>query len=209
MALLAVTVSQLGHYLSQFAPPETPWVGYLQAIGIDATIWRCAHWYRVYQGSKQKRQALAGLLFFLGLSAWFNTAYYLSLENAPGMVTAIAMGIALPLSVAAVSYLQGVKETSAFGRDGKKRSGKEENPSESLEGLPAIPEVAPAVPTVPSGALTCESCGRSFGYPSPYRSQRAAQNALNAHQCPRSNGSGSARELVAILSNPIEDGTSD
>lgn len=170
-ALLAVTVNQLGHYLSQFSPPGWEFVGYLQAIGIDATIWRCAHWYKVYSGSKQRKHALAGLVAFLALSAWFNSAYYMGLtEPAVSKVTAIFMGATLPLSVAAVSYLNGIKETSAFATARPKEK-------------PAPDEEKVKEPAIAGGVLTCELCDRSFAWPAQYTSRRGAQNALNAHTC--------------------------
>lgn len=172
-ALLAVTVNQLGHYLSTFAPPGYEFIGYLQAIGIDATIWRCAHWFKTYSGKKQRRYAGLGLGFFLAISAWFNAEYYMSLPHDIGFLRAIAMGAVLPLSVAAVSYLHGVKEASAFAvdRSEEKPVAKREKPADG-------------------GSLTCEHCEREFSWPATYKNRRGAQNALNAHTCDRSNGNG-------------------
>lgn len=174
-ALLAVTVNQLGHYLATFQDPGLEFIGYLQAIGIDATIWRCAHWFKTYRGRKQRMYAGIGLAFFLSVSAWFNAEYYLSRPEPHGVdfIRAIAMGAVLPLSVAAVSYLHGIKEASAFAT---------KLPTLAEE-TQAGAEARPSEKRASAGSLTCETCERVFSWPAKYANRRAAQNAMNAHTC--------------------------
>lgn len=174
-ALLAVTVNQLGYYLAQFAPDGLWWIGYLQAIGIDLTIWRSAHWYRLYTGKKQRTIALSGLLFFTLVSIVLNAAYYHTVSDLP-VVQATLMGATLPVSVAFVSYLYGVKETSKFATSRSNDAQSESKP-------------APKAAEPKGGELVCHICQpeRVFAWPSDYSDQRAAQNAMNAHRC-RQNG---------------------
>jgi hypothetical protein len=135
--LLAVTVTQMGKYLATFAPPDMQWLGYLQAIAIDAAIWRSAWWFRKYRGKKQRRWALVGVLVFTSVSWAYNSAYY----NSTGSIhvaQAVLMGAVLPVGVALLSYLYGQKDESAFGR----KRGEESQGSavdKTPEPLPATP----------------------------------------------------------------------
>lgn len=172
--LLAVTVSQMGYYLASFQPWGLWWVGYVQAIAVDAAIWRSAWWYRRYRGKKQRRWALTGVVGFAVVSAWYNFGFYTMQRPAMPWSLRLAMGTVLPAGVALLSFLKGQKDESAFAVDRSKETVRE------LEGN--VGRFQGAVDWV-----TCGRCGRLFPWPSEYANQRAAQNAMNAHKCERTN----------------------
>jgi hypothetical protein len=168
--LLAVTVSQMGYYLASFQPAGLWWVGYLQAVAIDAAIWRSAWWYRRYRGKKQRRWALAGVVAFSLASGWYNFGFYTMQRATMAWALRLAMGAMLPAGVALLSFLKGQKDESAFAV------------KDSLVMLER-PLVAAVRPSINGDSLSCETCGRLFAWPSPYNDRRAAQNAMNAHRC--------------------------
>jgi hypothetical protein len=136
--LLGVTVSQMGHYLSTFSPPNMRFLGYLQALAIDAAIWRSAWWFRKYRGEKQRRFALVGVLVFTAVSWAYNSAYYNS-QAEMTVVQAVLMGAVLPVGVALLSYLYGQKDESMYGH---KREEKSQEKAEAEPGpLPAVPNL--------------------------------------------------------------------
>ena len=137
--LLIVTVSQLAAYLDRYTGIV---LAYLQAVAIDAAIWRCSFWYKRYGGRKQRRLALLGLLAFSLVSAWYNRNYYAMRDAALPSWQAWLMGAILPVGVALLSYLYGTKDESRFGhaKDG-------EGEPEKAEPLP----------------FACKRCGRRFG----------------------------------------------
>jgi len=164
--LLAVTVSQMGYYLASFQPAGLWWVGYLQAVAVDAAIWRSAWWYRRYRGKKQRRWALIGVVAFAIVSAWYNFGFYTMQREAMAWPLRLLMGAVLPAGVALLSFLKGTKDESTFAV--KEKETKEAKSEEkSAEG----------------GVFLCERCGRHFSWPSQYSDRRAAQNAMNAHRC--------------------------
>jgi hypothetical protein len=161
--LLGVTITQMGYYLASFQPSRLFFVGYLQAIAVDAAIWRSAWWYRRYTGKKQRRWALTGVVGFALVSAWYNYGFYtLQKPSLPWWQRAL-MGAVLPAGVALLSYMKGVKDVSKFA------VGEDEAPV--------------FVPKPSDSELLCAQCGRIFAWPLPYANQRAAQNAMNAHRC--------------------------
>ena len=112
--LLAVTINQMGHYLSTMQPAGFGWIGYLQAAGIDLAIWRSSWWYRKYTGKKQKRWALLGIVVFSLVSAWYNQGFYqMQMPDLPWWQPWL-MGAILPAGVALLSFLYGQKDASKF-----------------------------------------------------------------------------------------------
>lgn len=119
-ALLAVTVNQLAHYLETFQPDGWRWIAWAQAIAIDAAIWRSAYWFRRYRGRKQRRWALTGIVAFSLVSVWYNRQFY-GLHGVEWW-QAWLMGAVLPVGVALLSYLHGVKDASVFAVDAPQRT---------------------------------------------------------------------------------------
>ena len=163
-ALLAVTVNQMGHYLAGFAPPGLRWIGYCQAVAIDAAIWRSAYWFRRYGGRRQRHWSLAGVVLFSLVSAWYNRNYYAAAALSLGAVAPWLMGAVLPGGVALLSYLLGQKDESRFATSEQRRI---ETPIAADNYRPIATNDTPPTPE----PHVCESCGRSF----------RSRNALNAH----------------------------
>jgi hypothetical protein len=179
--LLGVTITQMGYYLASFQPWGQWWVGYLQAVAVDAAIWRSAWWYRRYRGKKQRRWALTGVVAFALVSAWYNFGFYTLQRPSLPVVQRALMGVVLPAGVALLSYLKGTKDESAFAM--RERETKEKEPTITIEEPQANPEPEEELKEAYM-FFKCEQCKREFRWPSKkYPNQRSAQNAMNAHKC--------------------------
>ena len=168
--LLGVTINQMGYYLASFAPAGMWWIGYLQAVAVDAAIWRSAHWYRLYTGAKQRRWSLVGIATFSLVSAWYNFGFYTLQRPAMAWWQRALMGAVLPAGVALLSYLKGVKDVSKFAVKEPKVAASE-------------PQATEKEPQANGHFLRCDKCEREFAWPSSYSDKRSAQNAKNAHRC--------------------------
>lgn len=165
--LLAVTVAQMGAYLASYAVGWMKALGYLQAIAIDAAIWRSAWWYRRDRSAKRRRVSLFGVVAFSLVSAWYNFGYYtLRAPSLPVWHRAL-MAAVLPAGVALLSYLAAQHETQ---------------PAKPREQA-AHHDAATATDIVyiePTNAQVCTVCGWSCNE-ADYSSHRGAVNALAAH----------------------------
>lgn len=146
---LATTIYQMGHYLNRW---DIMSLGYAQAAMIDLGIFRMAYWYRRFTGRRQKRVALTVLVLLLAASAAANFGFYWTQAQAnPGLealdwlralpmiaqiVIMAVMAAVLPIVIGALSYMRGVKETSAFATDRAK-------PARQRKAAPQAPRLAP------------------------------------------------------------------
>lgn len=165
--LLAVTVAQMGWYLSSYAPGWMKSLGYLQAVAVDCAIWRSAWWYRKDRSVKRRRVSLFGVFAFAAVSAWYNYGYYtLQAPTLPGWHRAL-MATVLPAGVALLSYLAAQHEPAPAR-------------AERTEREPSAAVVAEVVYIEPQNVVKCDVCGwhRSV---SDYPDERAARNALAGH----------------------------
>jgi len=151
--LMFATLGQEGRYLESLLQGQGWGLGFLQAAVIDAAVWRCSVWLRRFTGAKQRRAALAGVLFFSLASVVFNYGYYTRFTAEPPLICA-ALAIFLPSAIGLLSYLRGVRLSSAkFGdefaerrRSAPHRAEKAEE-SSAIISRPVQPAVLGALPT--------------------------------------------------------------
>lgn len=180
--LLAVTVSQMGHYLASYAVGWMQALGYLQAVAVDCAIWRSAWWYRKDRSAKRRRVSLFGVLAFSAISAWYNYGYYsLRAPMLPGWHRAL-MATVLPAGVALLSYLAAQHERIERVADVAEGTTNVQNATPNTTAT--IEHVYADAPTM----LQCSVCGWQRRV-SNYATERGAQNALAGHmRAHRSNG---------------------
>jgi len=175
--VIAVSAGHIGNFLGGFERPNLFWLGYVQAVAIDAALAVCAYRMRL---KSQRAASLAGWLFFCGVSAILNAAYY---HGAGASVPLAALlGAWAPAAGALLGWLKSTSDAHAErqAKAAEARAAKRAQRAEESE-------VMPAPVLVPS--FTCEGCGY----------EAASQNALNAHRrwCAGSNGR--ERAAAAVL----------
>jgi len=173
LVIIAILLTDTGHtgsYLATFEMPSLRFLGYIQALTIDAAALICA--YRMRRKS-QRQVAILAWAFFCSVTAWLNSMYYI--QAGVTVPQAVALGCWSPLAVLLVGWLKGGTDALS-DRSAKAAATRAERKMAQAEAKAKVAsiqeeEAAEEAKVQPVYICPVADCGRSF----------ANQNGLNAH----------------------------
>jgi len=169
--------------------PYLRWLGYVQALTIDAAALICA--YRMRRKS-QRKVAVAAWAFFCSVTALLNSMYYV--QVGVSVPLAVALGCWSPVAVLLIGWLKASTD-AVSDRSAKAAATRAERKRDKAEAARTKEEEAEAGADVqPAYVCSFPGCGRFF----------ASQNGLNAHKRAHNNGS-SERIVASVLEEAIGD----